>query len=198
MTLKHFIKQYDKEGSIVLLEGKRDVREEDKAKLTELGRLLAANTKHMLFRSGNAEGSDEYFCKGVAMIDCSRIEVITPYTGHRQKYNQAESTIALDKLNIAEEADVIYHSRQNKKTEKLIDQYVSGDVNRFSIKAAYILRDTIKAIGTDDIKPATFGIFYDDLENPKAGGTGHTMNVCEMNNIPVINQTEWFEWLGEN
>jgi hypothetical protein len=35
MILKKFIKQYDKEGSVVLLEGKRNVRDDDKAKLTE-------------------------------------------------------------------------------------------------------------------------------------------------------------------
>jgi len=51
-----------------------------------------------------------------------------------------------------------------------------------------ILRDTIKAIGTDKIRPTTFGIFYDDLEKPKTGGTGHTMIICEQNNIPIIDQ----------
>jgi hypothetical protein len=59
------------------------------------------------------------------------------------------------------------------------------------------LRDTIKAIGTVEIKPATFSIFYDDLEKPRTGGTGHTMNVCTQNNIPVIDQTVWFKWLEE-
>lgn len=90
-----------------------------------------------------------------------------------------------------------YKSKRNKKTEKLIDQFVLGEKNRYTIKAAYIIRDTIKAIGTDQIKPATFGIFYDDLENPLEGGTGHTMNVCEQNGIPIINQNIWFNWLKE-
>ena len=44
----------------------------------------------------------------------------------------------------------------------------------------------IKAIGTEEIRPATFGIFYDDLDKPKEGGTGHTMNVCIQNNIPIL------------
>lgn len=197
MTLKEFINQFDRDDSIVLLEGKRNVLEADKEKLNSLGRLLASRTERMTFRSGNADGSDQLFSDGVTSIDNKRLQVITPYTGHRQKKNHAYETISLDNINIAAEPEVVYQSKRNKKTEKLIDQFVLGEKNRYTIKAAYIIRDTIKAIGTDQIKPATFGIFYDDLENPLEGGTGHTMNVCEQNGIPIINQNIWFNWLKE-
>ncbi len=63
------------------------------------------------------------------------------------------------------------------------------------MNAAYILGDTIKAIGSKEIAPATFGIFYDDLDDPKTGGTGHTMKICEQNGIEVIDQRIWFKWL---
>ncbi|MBK9642909.1 MAG: hypothetical protein IPO72_16940 [Saprospiraceae bacterium] len=89
MTLKEFIKQFDKANSIVLLEGKRNVLVEDKEKLTALGRLLASKTKIMMFRSGNAEGSDQLFSDGVTSVDNKSLQVITPYSGHRQKTNQA-------------------------------------------------------------------------------------------------------------
>lgn len=197
MTLKEFIKHFDKDNCIVLLEGKRNVLEADKEKLTAFGRLLAARTVRMTFRSGNAEGSDQLFSDGVTAVDNKRLQVITPYSGHRQKTNQAYETISLDNINIAAEPEVVYQSKTNKKTEKLIAQFVSGDKNRFTIKAAYIIRDTIKAIGTEGIKPATFGIFYDNLENPKTGGTGHTMKICEQNGIPIIDQKIWFKWLTE-
>ncbi len=195
MTLKKFIKQYDKEGSIVLLEGKRNVKDTDKEKLTALANLLTINTKKILFRSGNADGADHYFSLGVTSVDSSRLQVITPYTGHRKKTNQAYETIPLDEINLAEEPEIVYQAKQNKKTEKLIDQYVSGDRDRFALKAAYILRDTIKAIGSKEIASATFGIFYDDLDDPKTGGTGHTMKICEQNGIDVIDQRTWFRWL---
>ncbi len=195
MTLKKFVKQYDKEGSIVLLEGKRNVKDTDKEKLTALANLLTINTKKILFRSGNADGADHYFSLGVTSVDSSRLQVITPYTGHRKKTNQAYETIPLDGINMAEEPEIVYQAKQNKKTEKLIDQYVSGDRDRFALKAAYILRDTIKAIGSKEIAPATFGIFYDDLDDPKTGGTGHTMKICEQNGIEVIDQRTWFKWL---
>ena len=197
MTLNEFIEQFDKPNSIVLLEGKRNIIDADKEKLTALGSLLAFKTKNIMFRSGNAEGSDQLFSLGVTTVDNKRLQVITPYSGHRVKSNQAYETISLDDIDIAAEHEVLYQSKTNKKTENLIDKYVAGDKNRYTIKAAYIIRDTIKAIGTDEIKPATFGIFYDDIDNPMSGGTGHTMNVCAQNNIPLIDQKIWFKWLTE-
>ena len=122
MTLSEFLQHYDLPHSIVLLEGKRNVKEEDKEKLTALGELLASNTKNMLFRSGNAEGSDQNFSDGVTKVDHKRLQVITPYAGHRKKTNQAYDTINLDELDLAADSAVIYHSKSNKKTEKLIDK----------------------------------------------------------------------------
>jgi hypothetical protein len=133
----------------------------------------------------------------VTAVDYFRLQVITPYFGHREGYNEAYETISIDEVDLANEPDVVYQSKSNKKTQKLIDPYVSGDLNRFTIKAAYIIRDTVKAIGTKSIKPTTFGIFYDNLEKPMTGGTGHTMNVCKQNNIPFIDQTTWFTWLTQ-
>jgi hypothetical protein len=197
MTLNDFISKFDTENSIVLLEGKRSVLTKDQHKLFSLGKLLATRTSKMIFRSGNAEGSDQLFSEGVAAIDNKRLQVIIPYSGHRQKTNKAYNTISLDDIKIASDREVVMQSKNNKKTEKLIDKFVSGDKNKFTIKAAYIIRDTIKAIGTNEILPANFGIFYDDLENPMTGGTGHTMNVCKQNNIPLIDQKVWFNWLHE-
>jgi len=195
MTLNEFIDKFDKQDTIILLEGKRNVVEEDKPKLIELGRLLAATTTKMLFRSGNANGSDAYFSEGVTAVDHKRLQVITPYDGHRKKDNKAYETISLDKINLVSEPNVIEYSKRNKKTKNLIDKYLDGSRNRYTIKASYIIRDTIKAIGTKNIPPTTFGIFYDDLNEPMTGGTGHTMNICKLNNIPYINQEQWFQWL---
>ena len=197
MILQNFIDQYDKQGSIVLLEGKRKVAKDDQQRLELLGFVLAKLTSKMTFRSGNASGSDQFFCKGVAQVDKSRLEVITPYAGHRKSANLAHKTYALDDINLDPDSELIKQSKQHRNTEKLIDSYVSGNKNRNTIKAAYIIRDTLKALGNGDIKPASFGIFYDDLENPMSGGTGHTMNVCKQNNIPMVNQTHWMSWAEE-
>lgn len=198
MTLQEFILKYDHSNSVILLEGKRTVLDADKEKLFELGKLLASKSSKMTFRSGNAEGSDQYFAEGVAEIDYKRLQVITPYTGHRQKTNKSYDTISLDDVNILSNPKVIYHSKSNKKTNNLIDKYIVGEKNRYTIKAAYIIRDTIKVLGADDILPATFGIFYDDLGDPGKGGTGHTMTVFSQMNIPFVDQREWFEWVEES
>jgi len=195
MTLKEFITHFDYEGAIILLEGKRKVPESDRNKLIAFGKLLASNTSKMKFRSGNAKGSDEYFSMGVSSVDSARLEVIVPYTNHRKKSNKAYTSYSLEDINLSEEPDIIYHSKQHKSMTRLIDNYLQGKRDKYSVKAAYIIRDTVKVTGTKKILPATFGIFYDDLNSPKTGGTGHTMNVCINNDIQAIDQSVWFNWL---
>jgi len=194
MELNTFIQTYDWPQAVVLLEGKRKVLAADAPKLVELGALLARHTKHILFRSGNADGSDYLFSKGVVSVHPLRLQVITPYTGHRQKTNLAYDSISLDDIDMAAE-ELIYQTKSNMRVSNLVDQYVAGERTHFSIKAAYLLRDTVKVIGTDTLSPASFAIFYDDLKKPKTGGTGHTMQVCDNKSIPRINQQVWFDWL---
>ena len=195
MTLNEFITKYDREGAVVLLEGKRNVAENDIHRLKELGKLLAGKTQFMKFRSGNASGSDEYFSMGVASVNPQRLQVITPYKGHRKTKTQTDDIIALDELDMKNETELIKQSCYNKKMVSQINEYVAGNIHRNSIKAAYIIRDTLKVIGSNNTSPATFGIFYDDLAKPRHSGTGHTIKICEANNIPAINQTIWLNWL---
>jgi hypothetical protein len=196
MTFAEFITQFNSKNTIILLEGKRNVLESDKEKLIQLGNLLATHLPMVTFRSGNADGADFYFSKGVMQVAPERLQVITPYDNHRQKQNNAYETISLDQIDLVNEPEIVYQSKNNKKTKSLIDKYVGGAKDRFSIKAAYIIRDTVKVTGTNSgIPSANFAFFYDDLENPKTGGTGHTMEVCDVNKVPYLTQTDWEKWL---
>ena len=195
MTFPEFIKTYDHKDSVILLEGKRKVLEEDKQKLVSLGKLLASKSRHMKFRSGNADGADYLFSMGVAAVDKDRLEIIAPYKGHRKNYRISDNLVSIDEINLSAEPEVIYHSKTNVKSERLIDQYLKGNKKGFAIKGAYLIRDTIKVIGSSEIQAAGFAIFYEDLRKPLSGGTGHTMNVCRQNKIPFIVQSVWFEWL---
>lgn len=193
--LQEFLDLYDSAETYILLEGKRNVLPEDQEKLVALGKLLASKSEHIIFRSGNASGADELFSKGVAEVEPSRLEVVTPYSGHRAKYNVAGEVHSLDDINVAEEPELIYHSKRHKSTSKLVDSYAAGKRDRFSMKAAYIIRDTVKVLGSSKIPKIKAGIFYDDLNEPMKGGTGHTMRVCVENDIPVITQEIWMNWL---
>lgn len=120
MKIEDFISEFDQPTSIVLLEGKRKVKPEDKSKLVALGELLASKTKHMIFRSGNASGSDELFSKGVVNVDASRLQNILPYKGHRKKNNLAGDSVGLDELDLAKEPEIAYLTKKNKKSGNLI------------------------------------------------------------------------------
>jgi hypothetical protein len=196
MTSTEFFAKYNQENTLILLEGKRNVLEADKEKLIQFGRFLATNLPNAKFRSGNADGADLYFSQGVLQIAPERLQVITPYDNHRQKTNNAYETISLDEIDLANEPEVVYQSKNNKKTKSLIDKYVAGAKDRFAIKAAYIIRDTVKVTGTNSgIPPVNFAFFYDDEQNPKTGGTGHTMGICDINNVPYLTQWDWNKWI---
>ena len=196
LSLTDFIQKIDREGAVVLLEGKREVLDSDKPSLVAIGKLLTEKTTHIIFRSGNAEGADSYFSEGVASVNPDRMELIIPYASHRKASNTYKSH-ALDEINMVMETNVIYHSKQNNAAKGLVEQYVKGGNKRLAAKGAYLLRDTIKVTGTrSGIPPASFGIFYDDLRNPQSGGTGHTMKMCKQNYVPFVDQKTWRKWLG--
>ncbi len=78
--------------------------------------------------------------------------------------------------------------------EKIIDHYFEKQSkSRFAIMATYLLRDTLKVIGSKELilKRATLGIFYVNPEKPISGGTSHKIRVCKQNNIPVLRQEDW-------
>lgn len=193
--LKYIVNEH--KNPIILLEGKRKVRKQDKGMLTELGRFMAITFPDAHFRSGNADGSDALFSKGVTSVDPTRLEIITPYKGHRKKQAYTDREIALDELSIVSEDEVIYSTKEESKNKQLIDAYVNEGAGGFRIKAAYLIRDTVKVLGSDKngIPPTTVALFYDDLENPVQGGTGHTIRVCKKSGIPFCRQNDWMNWL---
>lgn len=195
MNLETFLEKHDRENGLVLLGGKRKVDEAFKDRCIQLGALLAKKTKVLKFRTGNADGADALFAQGVASIDSSRLQSVIPYQGHRRKSNLAYDTWSLDHLDLALEPEIVYQSKADASMARLVDQYVQGERHRFAQKAAYILRDTWMVLGNEELSAASIGLFYDDLLNPRQGGTGHTMNTCSRNGVPVIDQRTWLAWI---
>ena len=196
MKLKDFIKNYDFDGSVVLLEGKRNVKEEDSPLLTAIGEKIARITEKMIFRSGNAPGADAFFSMGVAKVNPLRLEVIKPYATHRTAAALTSVQFSLDDISNADENTLMDCTKLNSKNARLMDYYHTNKSGTLAAKARYILRDTLKVTGAgDSIKKASFALFYDDLENPESGGTGHTMIICRKCDVPFVDQSTWMKWL---
>ena len=194
MTLEEFIKLYNTNNAIILLEGKREVLLEDREKLKKLGNLLASNMPLANFRSGNAPGADELFSEGVISVDSSRFHVIIPDNKHRQRSRIGIQYHSLDDFQLTNEMPIIYEARQHSATSHLIDRYLAGHRDRTTPKIAPIIRDAVKVIGHGKIPRATVALFYDDLSKPEEGGTGFTMKTCRNNGVPLFDQRVWFKW----
>jgi hypothetical protein len=198
MDLQTFIQRFDTPGSVVLLEGNREVHQEDAAKLEAMAKLLAQRTRHMIFRSGNAEGADALFAAGVVAVDGSRLQVVTPYSGHRKAFNQAGATVDLGQVDLLAEPQVPYLTKRATPVNAgLIDHYMDGGRDRNAQKAPYLLRDTLKVTGSHGagLLPATCGLFY-HVSKKKTSGTAHTMRVCAERGVPYFDQLNWFNWLS--
>ncbi len=182
---------------VVLLEGTRKLPDADRASLVALGAKLARDLPEVRFRTGNAPGSDEAFAEGVCSVDRSRLQLVLPYREHRLRHI-AEGTyrIGLDELpRVAEEQAIRETYRASPGYESLLEK--RERIPKLKAQSGYLVRDTVKVIGVpeSDLRPATVGIFYVNAQAPMTGGTGHTIRVCQTNEVPVVFQEHWMAWL---
>lgn len=185
---------------VVLLEGRRELCEEDQPKLVSLAERLAASWLNVMFRTGNARGSDTLFAKGLANVSPSRIEYILPYRGMgSERAPVTSTTLNLDEIP-DEEAEYLRHQCKSAspRTRHAFERpYWEIQDRHTAFSARYLLRDALKIHGSPSlgIPVATCAIFYVEPGDPDAGGTGHTLRLCELNRIPYFTQHEWFSWL---
>lgn len=181
---------------VILVEGTRDLPERDAETLAAFSAWLAGAYPHAVFRTGNADGADSAFARGVARVDPSRLEYVLPYGGHRQKALAAEShAVPLTDLPRVEEERAAYHTAQaSPEYGSLLAK--RGTVPKLRAKSRYLLRDTLKVVGSESaaLETAAAGIFYINRADPMKGGTGHTIRVCRKHGVPVAYQDEWMRW----
>jgi hypothetical protein len=97
---------------------------------------------------------------------------------------------------LAEDALADQTAAASPKSKRLIEHRRKG--GPIAAKAAYLIRDTLKVAGSgSEIPKPIFALFYVDPADPMAGGTGHTLRVCEMEAIPYAFQNSWTSWLTE-
>lgn len=196
MTFQEFLTLVEKspEG-VVLLEGRRSIPAHYAAAAEGLARALALKFAKLGFRSGNATGSDEAFAQGVASVDPSRLEIVVPYAAHRKSERHAGAIYTSPEILTPEqardiEAQSIHASPQNRR---IID--MRGKKGPLGAKGDYLIRDTMKVMGVPGHfdKPLC-ALFFVNLADPMEGGTGHTIRVCQKEDVPVIYQDKWSAW----
>jgi len=194
--LQQFLKQAKKhKRPVILLEGTRKVPENEVKRLYDLAAFLADSLPNAVFRSGNAQGSDSYFFHALAEANPERLEYILPYPASTKKRTPSRSRAFSLKDLSQEETEAVVESSLavSPDLEGLIRLYLDRGRNNITVKAMYLLRDTLKVIGAPSLNlpPADFGFFFVNPEKPLAGGTGHTIRVCQQKKVPVFTQNEW-------
>lgn len=182
---------------IILLEGTRKLPETDAPKLTALAQNLASMHPNLIFRTGNATGSDEAFAKGIASVDITRLEYVLPSPGMGKKRLIPNArVISLEDLP-KEELDMLVERtlEATPNYKYLVDCYLKGFKNLHAESAKLLIRDVLKVYGSEanGFLPATAAIFYVNFETPKGGGTGHTVRACVQRKIPFFTQLQWME-----
>ncbi|MFM7604506.1 MAG: hypothetical protein ACKO8Z_04830, partial [Prosthecobacter sp.] len=152
---------------VILLEGTRRVPEAQRPLLSRFARQLAETLPHAIFRSGNAEGSDDAFAQGVAAVDAHRLQLVLPTPGMgRQRRPAGAVCHALNELPQCEKKPLTQAcSAAYPENHRLFNLYLSGvsGTPAYS-KALYLVRDGLKVIGSPGLglAPASLAIFFVD------------------------------------
>ena len=183
---------------VVLVEGTRNLPTRDRPRLVEFPKGLARLLPQAMFRTGNAPGADEAFAERVRTVDPSRLQYVLPYETHAKKRIDPYSQVyPLDAIPDSELEEACRQAMEaTPGIAGLIKLYMRLRVkNRSTVKALYLIRDALKVLGSRELSlaPATAGIFYVDPKKPDSGGTGHTIRLCELNNVPIWDQGDWLK-----
>jgi hypothetical protein len=124
------------------------------------------------------------------------MEIIMPYTAHRTRHRHPQALYdSPDSLSEEEleaiKAMTIAATPANKGLIKWF-----GRSSRLGVQAACLIRDTMKVATsrTRAIRP-TAALFYEDPSDQNAGGTGHTIRVCQRAGVTVVLQSDWAPWI---
>jgi hypothetical protein len=181
---------------VIILAGSRKVPTNLQEKLVMLAAFLANEFPQATFRSGNADGSDSLFARGINTRAPSRLELVTPTPGHRKANRHPDNPVTpLNSVSAAYENELGgYANQATPENSRIIDK--RHEVPQLMSKARYLLRDTLMVLGdpAQNLSPATAGIFFTGAD-PMAGGTGHTIRVCKYYKVPVFLVQDWWRWL---
>jgi hypothetical protein len=180
---------------VILIEGRRSIPIEEAKCASCVASMLVQQFPHLKFRSGNASGADDAFSAGVIQVSPERLQVIAPYADHKKKqrhplvhYDSPES-LSPEELEIVQSMTIA----ATPSNKGLMKWYQRG--GRLGAQAACLIRDTMKVAGrSGGMARPVAALFYVDPKDPEAGGTGHTIRVCQNAGVSVIFQEDWGSW----
>ena len=180
---------------VILIEGVRAIPESDYPVARRFAIRMAQAFPAARFRSGNAPGSDQAFSEGIADIDAARLQVVLPYPNHRMsiRYPEAKYASPQELAEPALAAMLRKTGAVSAETARLLER--REKTPSLKAKAQYLVRDTMKVTGFSDLFAKSHAaLFYANLTDPFAGGTGHTIRVCIQEGVPYFLQDQWKQW----
>lgn len=202
MNFDEFTKTVESlEKPVILLEGSRNVLDKDVESLINLAAKLAQKFPKAIFRSGGASGSDNLFAAGISQIDKTRLHLVFPNRNKiktNEHISENQNNICFEQIPESEQKEIFYLTKQATSTYiSLVEYYEKNKKGRLFFKAQYLLRDALKVVGSNALKvsPANIGCFYVNSDKATGGGTGHTIRICKLRQVPVIEQSNWIKWL---
>lgn len=181
---------------VVLIEGKRNIPKNYYDKAVKVGEKLAKDFPRLIFRTGNASGTDEAFSLGVKNVDPTRLQIVIPYNSHKKNKRIIGAIyVSPESLSDVAEKEIINQTIKDTPKYKSLIENMNKNAS-LTAKAKYLIRDTMKVYKyTELFDSPVAALFYVDLSNIESGGTGHTIRVCKNMNIPVIFQDSWENWI---
>ena len=187
---------------VVLLEGTRALPPAGADRLAALGSKLARLFPEAVFRTGNAEGSDTAFAGGVASVDAARIEYIVPHAGMGKKRRCTGSrSVDLSTLPVTAETRLEQFTvTASPQTARLVRHYRGGRPGLRQRGPRHLPAPRHAEGGRGRRGGPGAGLGGAVLREPGrslAGGTGHTIRVCNALAVPVAFQHTWLRWLDD-
>ena len=183
---------------VVLFEGSRNVPVEIQMKMESLAAHLMKKFPPLIARSGNAEGSDEAWARGVNRVAPERLHLVLPVPNYRAKSIGPDNEV----LSLREARPDDYGAAR-----KLCREHYEYGSRRGAeafdsmppFKKNYLERDALKVLGHTDYsgkrRKASAALFFVDPQKPNGGGTGHTVRLCEVERVPYFMADDWSEWM---
>ena len=182
---------------VVLLEGSRNAPAEILSKMEQLAAHLMRTFPSLIARTGNAEGSDQAWARGVNRIDPKRLQLVLPVPHYK-----AESIAAANEVAVLQEVPPEDYGAAKALTREHYEYGSSRGPAAYDplspFKKTYLDRDALKVLGHTNYsgkrQKATTALFYLDPNKRSGGGTGHTLRLCEAQRVPYFLAEDWLSW----